>query len=109
MFVYRSQTQQQEAGSGVTRRVLAHGGTMMAVEVAFEKDAVGPLHHHPHEQLTYVLSGRFAFTIDGVTQEVGAGDTLYKGPNVVHGCVCLEAGTLLDTFTPQRDDFLAPG
>jgi len=25
----------------------------------------------------------------------------------VHGCVCLEAGVLLDTFTPQREDFLA--
>jgi len=25
----------------------------------------------------------------------------------VHGCVCLEAGVLLDTFTPQREDFLS--
>ncbi|WP_312242976.1 cupin domain-containing protein [Pantoea sp.] len=106
MFVYRDQTRQEKAGNGVTRRILAHGGGMMAVEVSFEQGAEGPLHHHPHEQLTYVLSGRFAFTIDGVTQEVGAGDTLYKAPDVVHGCVCLQAGTLLDTFTPQREDFL---
>ncbi|MBY4951258.1 cupin domain-containing protein [Pantoea sp. DY-17] len=107
MFIYKSATQLDDLGNGVTRRILAHGGTMMAVEVTFEQDAVGPLHHHPHEQLTYVLSGRFAFTIDGVTKEVGAGDTLYKAPNMVHGCVCLEAGVLLDTFTPQRKDFLA--
>lgn len=107
MFVYKSQTQLEELGNGVTRRILAHGGGMMAVEVNFEQNAQGPLHHHPHEQLTYVLSGRFAFTIDGVTQEVSAGDTLYKAPNVVHGCICLEAGTLLDTFTPQREDFLS--
>ncbi|HAU5564788.1 TPA: cupin domain-containing protein [Serratia fonticola] len=106
MFIYKSATTQEDLGNGVKRRVMAHGGRMMAVEVTFEKDAVGPLHHHPHEQLTYVLSGRFAFTINGLTQEVGAGDTLYKAPNVVHGCVCLEAGTLLDTFTPQREDFL---
>lgn len=52
MFVYRSQTQPEAAGNGVTRRVLAHGGGMMAVEVTFEQGAVGPLHHHPHEQLT---------------------------------------------------------
>lgn len=107
MFIYKSATQLDDLGNGVTRRILAHGGTMMAVEVTFEQDAVGPLHHHPHEQLTYVLSGRFAFTIGGVTKEVGAGDTLYKAPNIVHGCVCLEAGVLLDTFTPQREDFLA--
>ena len=106
MFIYRETTQTDDLGNGVTRRILAHGGTMMAVEVSFEQGAVGPLHHHPHEQLTYVLSGRFSFTIDGETKEVSAGDTLYKRPDVVHGCVCLEAGTLLDTFTPQREDFL---
>ncbi|RPD96100.1 cupin domain-containing protein [Candidatus Pantoea deserta] len=106
MFIYRTETQQDDLGNGVTRRILAHGGALMAVEVTFQQGAVGPLHHHPHEQLTYVLSGRFSFTIDGETREVSAGDTLYKAPHIVHGCVCLEAGTLLDTFTPQREDFL---
>ncbi|MGK9175657.1 cupin domain-containing protein [Yokenella regensburgei] len=107
MFVYKEETVLEDLGNGVTRRILAHGGGMMAVEVNFTEGAVGPMHHHPHEQLTYVLSGRFSFTIDGVTKEVSAGDTLYKKPDVVHGCVCLEAGTLLDTFTPQREDFLS--
>ena len=107
MFVYKNETTLEDLGNGVTRRILAHAGGMMAVEVNFTEGAVGPLHSHPHEQLTYVLSGRFNFTIDGVTKEVAAGDTLYKKPNVVHGCVCLKAGTLLDTFTPQREDFLS--
>ncbi|MCV5306303.1 cupin domain-containing protein, partial [Escherichia coli] len=26
--------------------------------------------------------------------------------HVMHGCICLKPGTLLDTFTPVRDDFL---
>ncbi len=78
----------------------------MVVEVLFEKGAVGPLHRHIHEQLTYVLSGHFVFTIDDETREVKAGDTLYKQPNIMHGCKCLEAGILLDTFTPQREDYL---
>ena len=107
MFIYKNETVLEDLGNGVNRRILAHGGTMMAVEVNFTKGAVGPMHSHPHEQLTCVLSGRFSFTIDGVTKEVSAGDTLYKKPHVEHGCVCLEAGTLLDTFTPQREDFLS--
>nr|WP_024966366.1 cupin domain-containing protein [Pantoea sp. IMH] len=107
MFCFKEETVLQDLGAGVTRRILAHGGKMMAVEVTFGQDAVGPLHSHPHEQLTYVLSGRFRFTIGDETHEVKAGDTLYKKPDVVHGCVCLEPGTLLDTFTPQREDFLA--
>lgn len=107
MFVYKKDTVLDDLGNGVSRRILAHAGGMMAVEVNFSTGAVGPMHSHPHEQLTYVLSGRFSFTIDGETRDVSAGDTLYKKPNVVHGCVCLEAGTLLDTFTPQREDFLS--
>lgn len=106
MFKFIKDTVLQNLGNGITRRILAHSGTMMAVEVNFEKDAIGPMHSHPHEQLTYILSGRFSFTIEGEAREVVAGDTLYKKPDVMHGCVCLEAGTLLDTFTPQREDFL---
>lgn len=106
MFVLHKETLLEDLGGGVTRRILAHGGTMMAVEVNFEQDAIGPLHHHPHEQLTTVLSGEFEFTIGEETRIVRAGDTLYKKPNVVHGCVCLKAGRLLDTFTPIREDFL---
>ena len=37
---------------------------------------------------------------------VRKGDTLYKLPNVEHGCVCLEEGVLLDFFTPMREDFV---
>jgi quercetin dioxygenase-like cupin family protein len=53
-----------------------------------------------------VLSGVFDFTIGEVTRQVRAGDTLYKQPNIIHGCVCREKGVLLDIFTPQRQDFL---
>ena len=35
-----------------------------------------------------------------------AGDGYYVAPNLFHGCVCLEAGVLIDTFTPMREDFL---
>ena len=56
--------------------------------------------------LTYVLSGEFEFTIGDETKIVRTGDTLYKNPNIEHGCVCKQAGVLLDMFTPQRLDFL---
>jgi quercetin dioxygenase-like cupin family protein len=106
MFVFNAEQLMEDLGGGVRRKILAHGGQMMGVEVHFDKDAIGPLHSHPHEQLTYVLSGAFKFTIGDETHIVKAGDTLYKTPNIVHGCVCLEPGVLLDTFTPQRQDFL---
>ncbi|HGF1299854.1 TPA: cupin domain-containing protein [Klebsiella quasipneumoniae subsp. similipneumoniae] len=107
MFIFHKDTTLEDLDNGVTRRILAHDGKMMAVEVKFAAGAVGPMHNHPHEQLTYVLSGEFEFTIGEETRVVSAGDTLYKQPGIMHGCVCLQPGTLLDTFTPIREDFLA--
>ncbi|HGN8973881.1 TPA: cupin domain-containing protein [Klebsiella pneumoniae] len=106
MFIFHKDTTLEDLGNGVTRRILAHDGKMMAVEVNFAAGAVGPMHNHPHEQLTYVLSGEFEFTIGEETRVVSAGDTFYKRPGIMHGCVCLQPGTLLDTFTPIREDFL---
>lgn len=95
-----------DLGGGVQRRVLAHTKDVMAVEVRFAEGGVGAPHSHPHAQSTYVLSGRFVFTAGGVETEVAAGDTLAFEANETHGCVCKAAGTLIDTFSPMREDFL---
>lgn len=54
MFFFYQNIAVEPAGEGVTRKVLAHGGTMMMVEVCFQAGAIGSLHNHPHEQSTYV-------------------------------------------------------
>jgi len=67
------------------RTRIPYGQNLMLSYLEIDEGAEVPLHSHPHEQ---------------------AGDTLYKRPGIVHGCVCRKAGVLLDTFTPQRQDFL---
>ncbi|MEJ6391893.1 cupin domain-containing protein [Gymnodinialimonas sp. 2305UL16-5] len=95
------------SGENVTRQVLADHAELMVVAFRFNaRGAEGTPHSHPHVQSTYVQSGRFRFTIDGTTSEVGPGDSFVIPSGAIHGCVCLEAGTLIDTFTPRRDDFL---
>ena len=42
---------------GVERKILAYTDELMCVENHFKKGAVGALHHHPHTQITYVVSG----------------------------------------------------
>lgn len=91
---------------GVTRQVMAETPALMLVSFRFETGAEGRLHRHPHVQSTYVASGRFRFFRDGTALEIKAGDSLITPSNVEHGCVCLEAGELIDGFTPRRDDFL---
>ena len=78
----------------------------MCVENTFRKGAVGSLHHHPHTQITYVVSGVFEFEIDGEKKVVRAGDTMLKTDGVEHECVCLEDGVLLVIFSPMREDFV---
>ena len=105
-WVPHADTLAQSGGEGVTRRILAYNDGLMCVENTFEEGAVGALHSHPHTQITYVVSGKFTFTIDGITKTVTPGDTMLKTDGVVHGCTCLEAGILLDIFTPMREDFV---
>ena len=105
-WVFHKDIVPEDQGNGVVRRVLAYSDDVMVVENVFEKGAVGALHSHPHTQITYVVSGVFAFTIDGEERIVLAGDTMLKEDGVVHGCTCLEAGILLDIFTPMRKDFV---
>ena len=106
VWVPHGDVRPQSGGEGVTRRILAYTDGLMCVENTFEKGAVGAIHSHPHTQITYVVSGAFAFTIDGETRTVRAGDTMLKEDGVPHGCTCLEAGVLLDIFTPMREDFV---
>lgn len=92
---------------GVTRQVLAHTPEMMVVAFGFEGGAEGKLHDHHHVQSTYVKSGRFTFYVAGIEYDLKMGDCLIVPSHVTHGCLCLEAGTLIDTFSPRRDDFLS--
>lgn len=92
--------------SGSTRRVILELPELMLVEFTFEPGAIGALHSHPHVQTSYVAEGTFEVTIDGVTETLSAGGAYIVPSGKVHGVKALNAGRLIDTFTPRRDDFL---
>lgn len=95
-----------ETGPGVTRRVLLHTDELMLVEVAFQEGAVGPAHAHPHVQASYIAAGTFEVTVDGDVETLNAGDSFIVPSHAVHGVRAVTAGTLIDSFTPHRADFL---
>ena len=101
-----SDIQWEYAGDGIVRQIMSYDENLMMVKVKFNQGAVGTLHQHPHTQSTYVASGCFEVTIGEEKKVLKAGDGYYVAPNLPHGCVCLEAGVLIDTFTPMRKDFL---
>ncbi len=94
-------------------RYLAHTDHLMVVVIDFEDGpAAGPdaPHSHPHEQVTYVASGKLIFFVDGEPFHLEAGDLVAVPPDVPH---CIQTLTdrvrLVDTFSPIRDDFLQDG
>jgi quercetin dioxygenase-like cupin family protein len=93
---------------GVTRQILSETPDMMVVAVHFERAGLeGTPHSHPHLQSIYVESGRFRFTLgEDAPRDLGAGEAIIIPSNLTHGSVCIEAGTLIDCFSPRRDDFL---
>jgi quercetin dioxygenase-like cupin family protein len=95
-------------GAGVRRQVLGHLDDLMVVRVDFDAGAIGPMHAHSHRQVTYVVSGRFEATIGTDTAVLIAGDSFAAAADVPHGVRALESGTLIDSFTPARADFLPP-
>ena len=105
-WVFEKDVDSSSPGEGVTRKILAYGDEAMCVAHHFEEGAIGALHQHPHTQITYVADGAFEFEIDGEKKIVRKGDTMFKPPNILHGAVCLEKGTLIDFFTPMREDFI---
>jgi quercetin dioxygenase-like cupin family protein len=106
MIVHNSEVRASTPASGMTRRVLARGGGMMIVEVRFAAGTLVAEHAHPHEQASYVVSGRIVVTMDGKDETLGTGDSFYVAPNVPHSVRLLEDSIVTDTFTPQRQDFL---
>jgi quercetin dioxygenase-like cupin family protein len=105
-YFIESENEWETVGDGVERQITGYNTTLMMVKVAFQKGSIGAIHQHYHSQASFVASGVFEVVVDGVTKVLQAGDTFFAVPNVLHGVVCLEAGMLIDAFSPVREDFL---
>jgi quercetin dioxygenase-like cupin family protein len=90
---------------GVRRRIVADGDRLMLIYVELAQNAVVPEHHHIHEQITYLLSGKVEFTVGGQTSILLPGQSAHMAPNVPHKVVALEASVVIDAFSPPREDF----
>lgn len=105
-FINSENIEWETVDKGVDRKILGYDDQVMMVCVRFEKGSIGSLHHHVHRQVSYVESGRFEVSIDGKTSVLEKGDCFFVSPDLVHGVIALEKGTLVDVFTPARMDFL---
>lgn len=108
VFIQDEKIEWEQLDPKVKRKIMAYDKDLMMVKVAFEAGGVGALHSHYHTQIAHVESGVFEIEVEGIKRVLKAGDAYFIPSNAVHGAVCLEAGVLIDMFSPMREDFIQP-
>lgn len=104
-FLRFSEIAHREPFPGVKGRY-HHSPQMTAGEVTLDAGVAVPMHSHPHDQMTLVLSGRLDFALGNETRELGPGDMVVIPGGVSHGVPrTREACRLVDVFAPTRTDY----
>ena len=96
-----------DVAPGIRHRTITTGLTMYQMRAELAAGSRLPEHAHPQEQIAHVIKGRLKLIVAGETHELAAGDAFYIASNVPHGVETIEDTTVIDTFSPPRDDYLA--
>lgn len=96
-----------ELAPGIKRQTIVSGSLMYQMRAQLAAGSRMPEHQHPHEQIAHVIKGRMRLIVDGEPHELGPGDAFYLRSNVMHGVETIEDTTVIDTFSPPRDEYLS--
>ncbi|MFC1483427.1 cupin domain-containing protein [Candidatus Neomarinimicrobiota bacterium] len=107
--IWKSDIEIEEIKLGLKRQIMGYDSDLMLVRVFFDAGVIAEQHKHHHQQVSYVERGKFEVEIDGKKETLAAGDCFVIPSDSMHGAKCLEEGSLIDTFSPRREDFLKPG
>ncbi len=94
----------QEVFPGITGQLI-HTEALTIADFRIAKGTVLPEHAHPHEQVSTVLEGRFAFTVGGEERILAAGEVAVIPGNVAHSGTALTDCRIIDVFAPAREDY----
>ncbi len=88
----------------VARAVRGDRITLAVVDV--DAGVAVPEHHHANEQLGIVLKGSITMVVDGESRSLGVGETYVIRGEVPHSATGgPEGATVIDVFSPTRDDW----
>ncbi len=91
---------------GVDFVVLAIGKDTMIAKMLYKSTDFVPFHKHPNEQSGYVISGKYKLKFGEVEYSLTEGDTYSIPADVEHSIEIIEAGEVVDIFSPIRQDYL---
>jgi pterin-4a-carbinolamine dehydratase/quercetin dioxygenase-like cupin family protein len=99
---------EEMVNASMWRRIVT-GERLMVAKMRFKDGFVVPQHHHVHEQVTQVTSGRLRFWLGADRSQVvdvGPGEILVIPPNLPHEVLCIGDVEENDIWTPRREDWL---
>ena len=105
-MIVKSKDAKQGKFMGVSFDVLAVGEKSMVARMNYTADDFVPFHKHPHEQSGYVISGRFRLKSGDIDEMLEPGDTYSIPGDTQHSFEVIEAGQVIDFFSPPREDYL---
>ncbi len=95
----------KELAPGVVMRS-AYLKNVMVTFVDLAHESVVPLHSHPHEQISVIVSGRMIFTVEGEDREVGPGEVVLIPSGAEHGVKVTQGPAVAyDCWSPIREDY----
>jgi len=92
----------------MTRKMI-WGEKLMIAKMKFKDGFVVPLHHHIHEQVTQVISGKMRFWFGENKEQVmelEAGDVVVIPSNLPHEALMIGEVEEVDTWSPPRQDWI---
>ncbi len=87
-------------------RQIVVGNNLMMVRLRMKKGCVVPLHHHVHEQMSFVEEGQLRFWLGEREFRVERNGVVCIPSEVPHKVEALADSVVFDIFNPPREDFL---
>ena len=94
----------KEIARGITGKYI-HGSSITFGYVTVKAGSVLPVHHHFHEQVTFVLEGELEMTMGSDTFLLTAGTSQVIPGDIVHSAIAKKDCVVIDVFSPTRDDY----
>ena len=101
-----AQALQFEIQPGITGLILAFTPKIMIVQFKYKKGSIIAVHHHIHEQASYLVKGTLKYVVADQDILLKRGAGLVVSSNSAHQIEALEDTIEIVTYSPMRADLL---
>ncbi len=106
MFTSNSTAATKHLLPGIDLKTLSWGERTLLAQFAIDMNSRIPEHHHPYEQIGYLVAGRLQLTIGTETHTAEAGDSWCIPADTPHAALALLPCVAIEVFSPARADYL---